>query len=211
MRSTRSTSRKKSGLVVLSDAGALIFANKTAQALLAFHFPAWEKREPLPVDLCLWIAGVSPASQHTRGSVSEPWRMEREGRRLSVCLVSTEREKILLLNEDCPPVGTPRRGVETLRLLGMTERESEVLFWVAEGKSNPAIGIILHIALRTVKKHLEHIFAKLGVENRTCAAARAGDVLHANPPPRNPRIRRQPRVRSAGERNRAFAKDRSRG
>ena len=59
----------------------------------------------------------------------------------------------------------------------MTERECEVLFWVAEGKSNPAIGIILHIALRTVKKHLEHIFGKLSVENRTCAAARAGEVL----------------------------------
>ena len=178
---SRSTPKKKSGIVVLSDAGAVVHVSKRAQALLTFQFPEWTVMEPLPKPLRTWIAGIAPASYHSRGSVSEPLRFEREGRRLSVCLVITERERILLLDEDRIPADALWRDVETLRILGMTERESEVLFWVAEGKSNCEIGIILHVALPTVKKHLEHIFAKLGVENRTCAAARASDVLHANP------------------------------
>jgi DNA-binding NarL/FixJ family response regulator len=53
--------------------------------------------------------------------------------------------------------------------LGLTERENEVLFWLIEGKGNADIATILGMAPATVKKHLEHIFAKLGVENRTAA------------------------------------------
>jgi DNA-binding NarL/FixJ family response regulator len=58
---------------------------------------------------------------------------------------------------------------EELERLGVTAREAEVLFWLIEGKSNPDIATILGMAPATVKKHLEHIFQKLGVENRTAA------------------------------------------
>lgn len=57
--------------------------------------------------------------------------------------------------------------------LGLTPREAELLSWVVQGKTNPEIGIILAIQLTTVKKHLESIFAKLGVENRTAAVTLA--------------------------------------
>lgn len=55
------------------------------------------------------------------------------------------------------------------KTMGLTPREAELLSWVVQGKTNPEIGIILGIQLTTVKKHLESIFAKLGVENRTAA------------------------------------------
>ena len=58
---------------------------------------------------------------------------------------------------------------DSLRSMGLTERETEVLAWVAEGKSNRDVGLILGIRSVTVKKHLEHIFQKLGVETRTAA------------------------------------------
>jgi DNA-binding CsgD family transcriptional regulator len=45
------------------------------------------------------------------------------------------------------------------------------LFWLAHGKSNPEIGAILGISAATVSKHLERIYPKLGVENRTAAAS----------------------------------------
>ena len=48
-------------------------------------------------------------------------------------------------------------------------RESEVLHWVSKGKNNTDIAVIMGISLSTVKKHLEHIYNKLGVENRTSA------------------------------------------
>jgi len=61
--------------------------------------------------------------------------------------------------------------------LGLTAREAEILSWVIQGKTNPETGIILGIQLTTVKKHLESIFAKLGVENRTAAVTLALEKL----------------------------------
>lgn len=56
---------------------------------------------------------------------------------------------------------------------GLTPRESEVLLWLARGKSNAEIALILTIAIDTVKKHVMRIYQKLGVENRTAAALMA--------------------------------------
>lgn len=64
-----------------------------------------------------------------------------------------------------------------LEPLGLTPREAEVLFWVARGKTNDEIATVLGIGLTTVKKHLESTYAKLGVENRTAAAAMALEQL----------------------------------
>lgn len=60
---------------------------------------------------------------------------------------------------------------------GLTEREAEVLLWIARGKANRDIGEILGLSPRTVNKHLEQIFPKLGVENRASAAVRAALLL----------------------------------
>ena len=71
---------------------------------------------------------------------------------------------------------TPRARELTPELLiplGLTEREAEVLFWLAQGKANSDLCILLNVQLTTIKKHLEKIFQKLGVENRTAAAAMA--------------------------------------
>ncbi|NMA99044.1 MAG: response regulator transcription factor [Phyllobacteriaceae bacterium] len=64
---------------------------------------------------------------------------------------------------------------------GLTQRESEVLLWIARGKSNRDIGEILGLSPRTVNKHLEQVYAKLGVENRASAAIRAVQVLQSAP------------------------------
>ena len=61
-------------------------------------------------------------------------------------------------------------ATEPLQKLGLTRREAEVLFWASQGKSNGEIAIILASKVRTIAKHLERVFAKLMVENRTAAA-----------------------------------------
>jgi DNA-binding NarL/FixJ family response regulator len=77
-----------------------------------------------------------------------------------------------------PPASTPGEAdPKRLEALGLTPREAEILLWVAQGKTNPEIATILGIGLTTVKKHLEATFAKLGVENRTSAAALALERL----------------------------------
>jgi DNA-binding response OmpR family regulator len=64
----------------------------------------------------------------------------------------------------------------------LTPREAEVLFWVIKGKTDRDIGDILGTSPRTVNKHLEHVFEKLGVETRTAAArvamGRIGGQVH---------------------------------
>lgn len=61
---------------------------------------------------------------------------------------------------------------------GLTPRESDVLLWVARGKTNRDIGTILDLSARTVNKHLEQIYIKLGVENRAAAAVKATILVH---------------------------------
>ena len=81
-------------------------------------------------------------------------------------------EAMLLLNVEAAGV-TPAARVPPVAL---TPREAEVLSWLAKGKTNRDIADILGMSPRTVNKHLEHIFEKLGVETRTAAAAVAGQL-----------------------------------
>jgi DNA-binding CsgD family transcriptional regulator len=74
-----------------------------------------------------------------------------------------------------PPSGAPPPGKKMLAenplgSLGLTAREAEVLTWIAQGKTNYEIGVILSACTGTICKHVEHILSKLGVENRTAAA-----------------------------------------
>lgn len=67
---------------------------------------------------------------------------------------------------------------ERLKLhFSLTARESEVLAWISKGKSNRDIAEILGLSARTVNKHLEQIYVKLGVENRASAAVKAANLL----------------------------------
>lgn len=64
-----------------------------------------------------------------------------------------------------------------LEALGLSPKEAETLLWVAQGKSNAEVATILTVAEATVKKHLEHIYAKLGVEKRGAASLIAIETL----------------------------------
>jgi DNA-binding NarL/FixJ family response regulator len=90
------------------------------------------------------------------------------------------------------PVGTAGQGERLYRFgrgeagetdllksrFGITAREAEVLLWIGRGKTNKDIGEILGLSPRTVNKHLEQIYAKLGVENRASAALKAAEALN---------------------------------
>ena len=63
-----------------------------------------------------------------------------------------------------------RRSLDAFASLQLTPREAEVLLWISRGKSNCDIAVILGTKIGTICKHVEHIFGKLNVENRTTAA-----------------------------------------
>ena len=95
----------------------------------------------------------------------EPLVVQGRGTRLVVRLISEAGRSLLVLEEQ--PRQISRRALEAH---GLTRRETEVLAWVAEGKTNPEIAAILGLSPRTVGNHLARIFARLGVETRTAAA-----------------------------------------
>ena len=63
------------------------------------------------------------------------------------------------------------------RRFGLTDRESELLYWLARGKSNREMGVIFSISARTVDTHLQHVFDKMDVENRHAAVVKAMEAL----------------------------------
>lgn len=71
-------------------------------------------------------------------------------------------------------------GSSRLNDAALTPRETEVLSWLAKGKTNRDIADILGMSHRTVNKHLEHIFEKLGVETRAAAAALASRAISSD-------------------------------
>ena len=101
-----------------------------------------------------------------------PMIVERDSLQLVLTLAGSTDRPLLLIQERRPPVDG-----RSLRGLGLTPREADVLAWVAQGKTDSETGTILGISPRTAGKHLEHIFQKLGVETRTAAAARAHEMV----------------------------------
>jgi DNA-binding CsgD family transcriptional regulator len=96
-----------------------------------------------------------------------PLIVEKEAR-LTVRLFPGDDQTMLMMTQETTTIAP-----ESLRALNLSARETDVLALVANGRSNVEIGAILGMSARTVQKHLEHIFQKLGVENRTAAAMRA--------------------------------------
>lgn len=104
-----------------------------------------------------------------------PVELEHRGNTLSLVRLGNVRGGNHLFRVD-----RSSEGIETSLLqgaFGLTPRESEVLLWTSRGKSNKDMSEILNISARTVNKHLEQIFIKIGVENRASAASAATTVL----------------------------------
>jgi DNA-binding CsgD family transcriptional regulator len=102
------------------------------------------------------------------------------GRRVEFSFVSSTGpdEYLYRLREIADPESLQQQQTQQLQqALSLTAREAEVLLWIGRGKANRDISEILGISPRTVNKHLEQVFQKLGVENRASAAARAVGVL----------------------------------
>ena len=128
----------------------------------------------LPEKVAKWaadqLADTSPARAIPQRARLEPLTLARGDNFLTIrIVVDTGRGQHLLILEE-ETLNAPTVALEGL---GLTQREAEVLAWVAQGKSNPEVGIILGMSARTVQKHLEHVFEKLGVESRTAAILKA--------------------------------------
>ena len=163
-------------LVVLPEGRSTWMATPRGRRWLATYFDGdTGPTHRLPDALRRWIddqaSGLLIADDVP--SARRPLVVARDDRELEVHIAWHGDETILLLRER-----VTRIRAEALVGLGLSRRETEVLAWVAEGRSNAEIGTILGTSGRTVGKHLERIYQRLGVETRTAAAARA--IAHAS-------------------------------
>ena len=103
-----------------------------------------------------------------------PLHAKNAGLELHLTLARRQRELLILLEEKS------EEGTASLDQYQLTPRELDVLLWVAKGKTNRDIAEILGMSPRTVNKHLEHIYVKLGVETRSAAAALVAGKTNLN-------------------------------
>lgn len=157
-------------LIATDRDGRLLWCTPKAKALLTETIPNSEERVGLPASVvALLLQTPSDAASTARTT------LQLANRRLEVSLVSRMGQDEILFR--LTELNTRADEQNLQHKLALTSRESEVLLWISRGKSNREIGEILSISPRTVNKHLEQVFVKLGVENRAAAAARAVRLL----------------------------------
>jgi CheY-like chemotaxis protein/DNA-binding CsgD family transcriptional regulator len=150
--------------VRLDERGArLVWQTPLARRWLPGYFDA--APDQVPDDLLAWLQGAAD------GREVRPLSTPRGASQLVATLQgrTVDEDWLIVLRE----VSDAATVEATMRAFGLTLRESEVLYWVAKGKTNRDIGDILGSSPATVKKHLERVYEKLGVETRTAAASMA--------------------------------------
>ncbi len=162
-------------LLAVSGHGKIVWATPQAQRLLLENLPPDRDDQFVLSDPILqWLEQAKKGKAKSRAhAASFP---ENEQLRLQYIGKLGPNEFLLRLAKESS-VDLP---AEFSSELGLTTREGEVLAWLSKGKTNRDIAQILGLSPRTVDKHLEQIYAKLGVENRTAAAAIATNSNRRN-------------------------------
>jgi DNA-binding response OmpR family regulator len=159
-------------LLAVNGQGKLMWATPQAQKLLSSVLAAdSDDGLLLPPAMQQWLAQLQKvkAGSKTPAMASFP---NDEQLRLQYMGTLGPNEFLLRLAKD----SSTETPAEFSSALGLTSREGEVLSWLSKGKTNRDIAQILGLSPRTVDKHLEQIYSKLGVENRTAAAAIANNA-----------------------------------
>lgn len=158
------------GVIALSVTGEVVWMSEAANAVCGTSLSNFSEED--------WSLLQNWVSQVVKVSVSnaKPLSLSRS--------VSEELKLQVISRTATNEILASVRTVETMsdaealsRALDLSPREGEVLAWVAYGKSNNDVAAILELSPRTITKHLEQIYRKLGVENRTSAATIALKVL----------------------------------
>lgn len=177
---TNTTLHNPSGYIVADPSGSIIFATTRALRWLTEYFGN-SHHTSLPAVLRDWLKGRSLElfNANDLGVPLKGLSFRRGSKRLTVESLSAMQSpdyRLVLSEADDGLDAKPLEG------LGITKREAEVLLWVSQGKRNAEIAVILDVKPKTITKHLERVFEKLGVETRTSAANVALDLLQHKTP-----------------------------
>jgi CheY-like chemotaxis protein/DNA-binding CsgD family transcriptional regulator len=158
-------------LVVRLPDGKLVWQTALARQLLDTRFGGDGRQAP--EELLVWLrretAGLDPDQGVIASSPAVVLDAGQGRVRFTLHEAGGDGQWLLVLRE-----ADDAAALEALMLtFKLTNREAEVLYWVVKGKTNRDIGDILGSSPATVKKHLEHVYSKLGVETRNAAATLA--------------------------------------
>jgi DNA-binding NarL/FixJ family response regulator len=164
-------------LLAVSRQGKIMWATPQAQKLLSDKLAAagTDDELALPQPMLEWLEQAQKGKAGSKTTAMAPFP-DDEQLRLQYMGKLGPNEFLLRLAKDT----STHLPAEFSSELGLTTREGEVLSWLSKGKTNRDIAQILGLSPRTVDKHLEQIYAKLGVENRTAAAAIATSTSRRN-------------------------------
>lgn len=154
-------------LLAVDRRGRVLWWTPQAARLLASH---GNGGNVLPDAIWNWVAKQPPDARGLGVVVPGP-----SGAALEVHLIGQVGHNETLLR--VVPTNPSTEEMLLKERLLVTAREAEVLLWISRGKANRDIAQILGLSPKTVNKHLEQIYAKLGVENRAAAAAQVVRVL----------------------------------
>jgi DNA-binding NarL/FixJ family response regulator len=161
-------------LLAVNSTGKIMWATPQAQKLLSDTLsPDSDDDVVLPDPIPQWLDQARKGKPGSKAAIMAALPGD-EQLRLQYMGKLGANEFLLRLARDS---GT-ETPAEFSSELGLTTREGEVLSWLSKGKTNRDIAQILGLSPRTVDKHLEQIYSKLGVENRTAAAAIAVNAKH---------------------------------
>jgi DNA-binding CsgD family transcriptional regulator len=163
------------GVICLSAKHRISWATKRAREYLQTYCGSSPQMTHLPPSLLTWLG---PASQREGppAPLPKPLTIYNHRGHLIVRLLKKKSDNYLFLEEI--PI---QRKFGELTSFGLTEREAEVLGWIAQGKSNDEVAVVLGVCSHTVKKHLERIYDALGVGNRTEAALKVQTAMRQAP------------------------------
>lgn len=156
------------GIVLVDHSNRVSMITDHARELFGKYFgglPTGGRR--LPDRVAAWVRRLRKRDSAGLAPVMAPLVVARGRSRLSHRLLEAGNAVVVVLEE----LLSSEVVVDRYRSAGLTKRESEVLYWVGEGKTDPEVGMILGISKRTVQKHMEHVFSKLSVSTRTAAVA----------------------------------------
>ena len=159
-------------IVALDAVGEVIWTTPRAAEILDQLFPAWrETKAALPPVLHQPLRRMQAADPADMPAI----RIDLGEDRIDLALIGRGGADEWLFRIGCISELEEERALAQRH--GLTLREAEVLLWISRGKPNREISEILGISPRTVNKHLEQVFEKMGVENRASAAASAVRTL----------------------------------
>jgi DNA-binding CsgD family transcriptional regulator len=163
-------SHRATGVVSFNRIGQVLYMSNSAHLLLRRHYEPNElRKDGVPERLAAWVSNQD-SLRTTDPTMSEfDLKLEKRDVTLRITLIfdDAKGEKRLLLEESQKP------SPVSLSSLGLTRRQTEVLFWISQGKTDKDVSQLLGISPRTVHKHLENIYVSLGVETRTAAMSMA--------------------------------------